>query len=101
VSAPGAAARPTPALRFASEELKGDREIVLGAVQNYGGALRFASRELKADREIVLTAVQNDGCAIMFASKELKGDPFVKALARRDVEFFCEYLKNMGDFNCK
>jgi hypothetical protein len=108
-------------LEFAPKELKGDREIVLAAVQQYGDALRFASEELKADRSFMLAAVQIDGCVLRFASKELqadceivlaavqkhgdalryaseelKADPFVKALARRDVKFTCEYLKNLG-----
>jgi hypothetical protein len=83
-------------LVYAPEELKADREIVLAAVQNHGRALQFASQELKADREIVLAAVQNHGAALEYASEELKDDPFVKALARRDVEFTCEYLENLG-----
>jgi hypothetical protein len=84
------------ALRFASEELKADREIVLAAVQNYGAALRYASDEVKADRDIVLDAVQNNRYALRHASEELKDDPFVKALASRDVEFARECLKNLG-----
>jgi len=40
--------------------------------------------------------VQKHGHALQFASQELMDDPFVKALARRDVEFTCEYLKNLG-----
>jgi len=79
-----------------SEKLNVDREMVLAAVQKHGFALRFASEELKADREIVLAAVQNYGAALRFASEELKGDPFVKAFAKRDVKFTCEYLKSLG-----
>eukprot|EP00972_Heterocapsa_arctica_P010646 1562545-Heterocapsa_arctica.AAC.1 len=40
------------ALRFASAELKGDREVVMEAVKQSGLALRFASQELMGDREI-------------------------------------------------
>eukprot|EP00966_Prymnesium_polylepis_P245567 5680992-Prymnesium_polylepis.1 len=83
------------ALQFASKELKADRGIVLAAVQKHWYALQFAPEELKADRKIVLAAVQNKGDALQFASKELKADPFVKGLARRDLEFTCEYLKNL------
>ena len=75
-------------------ELKGDREIVLAAVQQYGdaldmqqqvkrrsrdclaavqqmGALGFAAAELKGT---VLAAVQQYGYALGFAAAELKGD---------------------------
>ena len=79
-----------------SYKLKGGREIVLAAVQHDGFALKLASKELKADRGVVLAAVQNHGGALRYASEELKADPFVKALARRDVKFTCEYLKNLG-----
>ena len=45
------------ALRWASEEVKGDREIVMAAVRQDGDALQYASRELWAAREIVWTSL--------------------------------------------
>ena len=41
-----------------------------------GGALRYASEELQGDREIVMEAVQQSmgGPALEFASPELQGD---------------------------
>jgi hypothetical protein len=45
------------ALRHASAELKGDREVVLAAVAKSGEALYYASAELKGDREVVLAAM--------------------------------------------
>ena len=62
------------ALQFATEELRGDREIVMAAVSQHGGALQFATEELKADREIVRTAVSKTGWALEYASKDLKED---------------------------
>ena len=62
------------ALRYASEELKNDREVVLQVVKQDGGALRYASEELKNDREVVLAAVKQNGWALMYASEELKND---------------------------
>ena len=47
----------SPALEDATEELKGDREIVMAAVSQNGSALERAAEELKGDREIVMTAV--------------------------------------------
>ena len=36
-----------------------DREVVLAAVQQDGDALRYASEELRGDREVVLAAERN------------------------------------------
>ena len=62
------------ALQWASEDLKGDREIVLNAVSQHGLALQWASEDLKGDREIVLNAVSQIWRALQWASKDLKGD---------------------------
>ena len=45
------------ALEDASEELRGDREIVMRAVEEDGLALEFASEELRGDMEIVMQAI--------------------------------------------
>ena len=58
----------------ATEELKGDREIVLAAVSKDGDALQYATEELKGDREIVLAAVSQDGRALNCATDGLKAD---------------------------
>ena len=42
------------ALKCASEEMRGDRAIVLAAVKHNGSALQFASDALKDDRDIRL-----------------------------------------------
>eukprot|EP01043_Picozoa_sp_COSAG02_P030019 COSAG02_NODE_1896_length_10463_cov_8.034253_8_plen_74_part_01 len=47
-------------LHIAPAELKGDREIVLAAVAQYGILLEYAAAELKGDREIVLVAVAHN-----------------------------------------
>ena len=45
-------------------------------------ALKYASEELKNDPDIVLAAVTQDGRALQFASEELRRNPeFVKKLA--------------------
>nr|NGX45573.1 hypothetical protein [Chlamydiota bacterium] len=62
------------ALKFASPELKGNREIVLAAVTQYGSALVYASQEFEADREIVLAAVTQHGLVLSIASPEFKAD---------------------------
>ena len=41
------------ALRYASEDLRGDSDVVMEAVKNRGGALRYASDDLKNDKDII------------------------------------------------
>ncbi len=45
------------ALQHASEEMKGDRSIVMAAVQERSDALMYASQELKDDETIVKATV--------------------------------------------
>ena len=95
-------------LKFATAELKADRETVLAAVRQDGSALGYAADELKADREIVLTAVRSayarrlkflrgiisiptwfsfeDFHPIEFASAPLQVDPILNAAAGYHVE---------------
>ena len=56
-------------LQGVSKKLKGDKDIVLGAVKNDGSELRFVSKEWRADREIVLEVVKNNGYALQYVSK--------------------------------
>ena len=62
------------ALKYAADELKKDREIVLAAVKNDGLALEYAADELKKDRDFILAAVKINGLALEYASDELKKD---------------------------
>ena len=79
------------ALKFASEELRNDKEVVLKAVENDRWALEFASERLRNDKEVVLTAVENDGYALKFASEELKNDKEVVIKAVENYGFALEY----------
>jgi len=48
--------------------------MVLAAVSENGRALRFAADELRNDRRIVLEAAKQDGRAFLYASDELQTD---------------------------
>lgn len=61
-------------VQYASEELRGDREIMLAAVKQDRRVLQHASAELQNDRELVLAAVRKSAEAFQFASPELKAD---------------------------
>jgi hypothetical protein len=60
------------ALRYASEELRNDWDVVLAAVKESGRALSYSSRELRNDREVVLAAVEQSWYASYYASDELR-----------------------------
>ena len=46
----------------------------MAAVREYGLALKYASPELRADKEVVMEAVRQNGLALQYASPELKAD---------------------------
>jgi hypothetical protein len=75
-------------LIWASEELKGDRRIVMAAVQQNGLALEHAAQEMRGDRDIVMAAVQQNGMALKDAAKEMKGDSDVVLKALRNPGFY-------------
>ena len=63
-------------LRYASAELKNDKDIVLVAVAQDGDALQYASEELKKDKEVVkaakkvvMAAVAQNGRALRWVEK--------------------------------
>jgi predicted nucleic acid-binding Zn-ribbon protein len=57
--------------RYASEELRNDKEIVSLAVSKNGSALQYASKELRNDKEIVMLAGPQH---FEYASDDLKKD---------------------------
>ncbi|MBP5590360.1 DUF4116 domain-containing protein, partial [bacterium] len=76
------------ALGYAAEELRGDRDVVLAAVGHDGYALQFASDELKDDKEIVLTAIETyEGDVLEYASERLKDDKETVIFAVRRCEY--------------
>ncbi len=80
-------------MRYASERLRGNSELMLRAVENpnleftsygnnrvigeTGSPLEYAFNELKNDREVVLNAIYHSVDAFKLASPELRGDPEV------------------------
>merc|ERR1712183_1151165 len=61
------------ALRFATEELQGDDEILMEAAMA-GGSLTFATDHMRRNRRVVMAAVKRQGTALKDASKEIQGD---------------------------
>jgi len=52
-------------------------------VKKTGWALRYASDELRSDREVVMEAVQKRSEALEYASPELQNDPEIRKAAGR------------------
>ena len=92
------------ALECASEELRGDRDVVLEAVKQDGRALS-ASKELRNDREIVLAAMEQNWQALRYASGALLSDrDFMLAAMQQDwraLYYASEELQNDRDFIVK
>lgn len=57
-----------------AEKFRGDREIILYAIQSNPSTLQYASRQLRGDKELVLTAIRKDCDALKYASFELLRD---------------------------
>ena len=62
------------ALKWTSEELQEDREIVLAAIKYDKYPLAYISKKLQEDREIVLTAIKYDKYPLACISKKLQVD---------------------------
>ena len=78
-------------LQYASKELRGDREVVMTAVSRSGWVLQFAAEELRGDREVVMTAVSQNGSALRCASEELRGDRAIVMKAVSQSELALRY----------
>ena len=60
------------ALSYASEELKGDRDFILEAVQQDWRALKYASKELTNDTDVVKAALSQSWDAVNYASRRIQ-----------------------------
>ena len=75
----------------ATEEMQGDREVVMSAVAQSGLALEYATEEMRGDREVVMSAVAEDAYALQYATEEMKGDREVVMAAVVTCSPFCEF----------
>jgi hypothetical protein len=85
-------------LQFASEEMRGDKQVVLAAVIKDGWALQFASEEFRGDKEVVLVAIENDSTAWNNVSNKtvLRRDPTIAAaMVTKDKAF--QMLQKLGN----
>lgn len=82
---------------------RGDREIVLIAVSNFGFAIQYVDPILMKDREIVMAAVNNHGDALSFVNGPLLADKQVVETAVRSwvgsIQFAAPTVRDDKDFN--
>lgn len=71
------------ALEYASEELRSDLDVVATALAQTQSALQFAAESIKDNYDLVLEAVKTDPQALGFASKRLRADDVISATAYR------------------
>ena len=84
-------------LKFASDELKADRELILFAISyslRESSFLEFCSEDLRSDKEFVIKSVDLYANNLEFASDELKKDKEVVTKAYIKNDYASEYMHN-------
>ena len=83
-------------LKFVSEDLKKNRELVLKFIRKNGLSLEYVPLEFQNDREIVFQAIYHSGLGdlIRFASDELKNDLLIAYIATKYSKTAHEYLND-------
>ena len=82
------------ALQHARHELRGNRDFMMKAVSQSGHALEFATDELRADRELVMKAVSQSGYALAFATDKLRADREVVMKAVSECGYALEFASD-------
>ena len=73
-------------LKYVSEKVKYNKEIILDAIINHNFSLEYASNYLKNDREFILEIVKNDGFALKYASEYLQKDKeFILKVIKKNI----------------
>merc|ERR1711988_443961 len=73
-------------LEYEHEDMKKNKEVVMAAVQTFGGDLRHAAAEMRKDKEVVMAAVQKDGYALAHAHEDMKKDKEVVMAAVQNFD---------------
>jgi len=79
---------------FASDSIRNDKNLVLLAVKKNGDLLKYVSSRLRNDKEIVLTAISHDGDSLKFASDAMKNDKEVVLQAVSKNGFSIKYASD-------
>ena len=79
-------------LKYASDELKNDEEVVHASLNNCALSFRFASPEIKNTKQVVLMVVKRYSGLIQFVSYELRHDHEVCLEATRHNIWAFQYV---------
>ena len=74
------------ALRYASDRLKDNGDIIKLVVEKNGIALQYASDRLKDNDNIVKLAVEKNGIALQYASDRLKDNDDILRIAVKNAD---------------
>eukprot|EP00930_Biecheleria_cincta_P079469 TRINITY_DN6731_c0_g1_i2.p1 TRINITY_DN6731_c0_g1~~TRINITY_DN6731_c0_g1_i2.p1 ORF type:complete len:446 (+),score=89.60 TRINITY_DN6731_c0_g1_i2:93-1340(+) len=93
------------ALEHASQQLRGDKHVVLEAVSRNGLSLRHATPAMRFDRAVVLAAIRECPLALEHAHDSLRHDHDIiltaVRLSVRAVECIADEMKRNTDFACE
>jgi len=87
-----ALARNWQALKFADQELRGEKDIVLAAVRSGGLAIKYASEELQADRDVAIEAVKQTWQVYQKLNKKLRSDSEIAKCATQQDWHSLKYI---------
>lgn len=92
------------ALEYASQQLRGDKQVVLEAVSRNGLSLRHATPAIRFDRGVVLAAIRECPMALEHAHDSLRHEHDIiltaVRLSVRAVECIADEMKRNTDFAC-
>ncbi|WP_422474883.1 DUF4116 domain-containing protein [Endozoicomonas sp. ALB032] len=81
-------------LEYVSKELRNDSDIVMASVTQNGSQLQYASQKVKDNEEVVMAAVKQSAGALEYASERLRSD---KNIVRIAVAKSMYYLRGAGE----
>ena len=85
------------ALRYASVELKDDRQVVMEALKKDGCALQYASERLRNTERVVLAAIRQNKGALKYVGNKLKTNKFVSKLVSCGITYQDLYVYQFMD----
>lgn len=87
------------AFRYATPELKDDKEFVLDLLKNhyskrFNQIVKYCSSRLKNDREVALAAIKNNWRSVQYINKQLQSHPKVVELVyKKQFKEYKEHFK--------
>ena len=71
-------------IKYASQELKGNREFIGKMIDVYPASIYYAKKELKDDYELALKAIKLDGDIIEYLSSRLRNNDEIIKISKEN-----------------